>query len=71
MLITHENSIMLILYEWPQWSLINTDIIENALKDVSVHILLSFCAVFSLQMSNAIEIPTILATPSVTKTNDI
>ena len=37
MLITYENS-MLILYEWPQWSFINTDIIENALKDVSVHI---------------------------------
>ena len=29
---------MLILYEWPQWSFINTDIIENALKDVSAHI---------------------------------
>ena len=37
MLITHENS-MLILYEWPQWSFINTDIIENALNDVSAHI---------------------------------
>ena len=37
MLITHENS-MLILYEWPQWPFINTDIIENALKDVSAHI---------------------------------
>ena len=36
MLITHENS-MLILYEWPQWSFINTDI-ENALKDMSAHI---------------------------------
>ena len=34
MLISHENS-MLILYEWP---FINTDIIENALKDVSTHI---------------------------------
>ena len=29
---------MLILYDWPQWSFINTDIIENALKDVSAHI---------------------------------
>ena len=37
MLITHENS-MLILYEWPQRSFINTDIIENALKDVPAHI---------------------------------
>ena len=70
MLITHENS-MLILYEWPQWSFINTDIIENALKDVSAHIELSSCAIFSLQMSTAIEISTILATPNVTKTNDI
>ena len=33
--------------------------------------ILSFCAVFSLQMSAAIEISTILATPNVTKTNDI
>ena len=32
---------------------------------------LHFCAVFSLQMSSAIEISTILATPKVTKTNDI
>ena len=32
---------------------------------------LRFCAVFSLQMSSAIEISTILATPNVTKTNDI
>ena len=32
---------------------------------------LSFCAVFSLQMSSAIEISMILATPNVTKTNDI
>ena len=37
LLITNENS-MLILYDWPQWSFINTDIIENALKDVSAHI---------------------------------
>ena len=37
MLITHENS-KLILYDWSQWSFINTDIIENALKDVSAHI---------------------------------
>ena len=29
---------MLILYDWPQWSFINTDIIENTLKDVSAHI---------------------------------
>ena len=34
---THENS-MLILYEWPQWSFINTDIIEITLKNVSAHI---------------------------------
>ena len=62
---------MLILYDWPQWSLINTSIIENTLKDVPAHICLSFCAVFSLQMSTAIEISVILATPNVTKTNDI
>ena len=37
MLITRENS-MLILYDWPQWSFINTNIIENALRDVSAHI---------------------------------
>ena len=37
MLITHENSI-LILYKWPQWSFINTDIIENALNEVPAHI---------------------------------
>ena len=70
MLITYENS-MLILYEWPQWSFINTDTIENALKDMSAHIQLSFCAVVSLQMSTAIEISMILTTPNVTKTNDI
>ena len=37
MLITHEN-FMLFLYEWPQWSFINTDFIENALKEMSAHI---------------------------------
>ena len=37
MLITHENS-MLILYEWHQWSFMNTEIIKNALKDMSAHI---------------------------------
>ena len=36
-MLTHENS-MLILYEWPKWSFVNTDIIENALKGVSAHI---------------------------------
>ena len=72
MLITHETeNSMLILYEWPQWSFKNTAIIENAHKEVSAHILLNLCAAFSLQMSTAIEISTILATPNVTKTNDI
>ena len=37
MQITHEKSV-LILYEWPHLSFINTDIIENALKDVTAHI---------------------------------
>ena len=32
---------------------------------------LHFCAIFCLQMSSAIEISTTLATPKVTKTNDI
>ena len=26
------------LYEWPQWSFINADIIKNALKDLFAHI---------------------------------
>ena len=29
---------MFILYEWLQWSFIDTDIIENALREVSAHI---------------------------------
>ena len=58
------------MYELPHWSFLNTDIIENALKKCLPTYNLRLYAVFSLQMSTAVEIYTILATANVTKISD-